>query len=150
MTISTRTPEGNPNRCPLCGRDLEIEPSTPPGDAPCPYCGSLLWFPKAGVKGQLVPDYGEPIILSRSEICVGRRKTCDICLPSTKVSALQCILTFREGYWELQDHESTNGTILNGKRTSQAKLRPGDRITIAGTTYTIDYAPPRRPPMSIA
>ena len=23
---------------------LRIEPSRPPGDAPCPACGSLLWF----------------------------------------------------------------------------------------------------------
>jgi anti-anti-sigma factor len=44
MTISSRTPEGTPNRCPVCGSDLKIEPSIPPGDAPCPSCGHLLWF----------------------------------------------------------------------------------------------------------
>lgn len=42
--ISSRTPEGVPNRCPLCGTDLRLEPSNPPGDAPCPNCGHLLWF----------------------------------------------------------------------------------------------------------
>lgn len=44
MTISSRTPEGTPNRCPLCGQAVCIEPSQPFGDAPCPACGSLLWF----------------------------------------------------------------------------------------------------------
>jgi anti-sigma B factor antagonist len=44
MVISTRTPEGQPNHCPVCGSDLRIEPSDPPGDAPCPRCGHLLWF----------------------------------------------------------------------------------------------------------
>src|SRR6516162_4115265 len=44
MTISSRTPEGQPNECPICGNALRIEPSRPPGDAPCPFCGSLLWF----------------------------------------------------------------------------------------------------------
>ena len=44
MTISSRTPEGKPNRCPVCGQDICIEPSQPFGDAPCPACGSLLWF----------------------------------------------------------------------------------------------------------
>ena len=44
MSISSRTPEGLPNRCPVCGVDLIIDPSIPPGDAPCPNCGSLLWF----------------------------------------------------------------------------------------------------------
>jgi acyl carrier protein len=44
MTISSRTPEGIPNRCPLCGAEVCIEPSQPAGDAPCPRCGHLLWF----------------------------------------------------------------------------------------------------------
>ena len=47
MVISSRTPEGTPNRCPVCNNDLKIEPSSPPGDAPCPYCGHLLWFSQA-------------------------------------------------------------------------------------------------------
>jgi len=44
MEPSSRTPEGEPNRCPVCGKELQIEPSRPPGDAPCPHCGTLLWF----------------------------------------------------------------------------------------------------------
>ena len=45
MTISSRTPEGEPNRCPVCGAVVAVEPSDPAGDAPCPRCGVLLWFP---------------------------------------------------------------------------------------------------------
>ena len=44
MNVSSRTPEGQPNHCPLCGREITIEPSQPFGDAPCPSCGQLLWF----------------------------------------------------------------------------------------------------------
>ncbi len=44
MTISSRTPEGVPNRCPVCDHDFRMEPSLPSGDAPCPACGSLVWF----------------------------------------------------------------------------------------------------------
>jgi mannitol/fructose-specific phosphotransferase system IIA component (Ntr-type) len=47
MHPSTRTPEGEPNRCPVCGKAFVLEPSLPPGDAPCPHCGSLVWFPRA-------------------------------------------------------------------------------------------------------
>lgn len=43
-TISSRTPEGVPNHCPICNTSICIEPSHPPGDAPCPNCGTLLWF----------------------------------------------------------------------------------------------------------
>jgi acyl carrier protein len=43
-TISSRTPDGVPNHCPICGAFICIEPSHPQGDAPCPNCGTLLWF----------------------------------------------------------------------------------------------------------
>jgi hypothetical protein len=52
----SRTPEGEPNRCPICGAQLQLEPSTPPGDAPCPQCGTLLWFDG----GQYSPSPGTP------------------------------------------------------------------------------------------
>ena len=42
--ISSRTPEGQPIRCPLCGKQVVIEPSALFGDATCPHCGQLLWF----------------------------------------------------------------------------------------------------------
>src|SRR5436309_1117187 len=57
MVISSRTPEGMPNRCPVCGNRLRLEPSKPTLDAPCPHCGHLLWFapskPSADVRQSL-------------------------------------------------------------------------------------------------
>ncbi len=44
MFVSSRTPEGQPNRCSVCGAEVRIDPSFPIGDAPCPDCGQLLWF----------------------------------------------------------------------------------------------------------
>ena len=45
MIISSRTPEGEPNTCPVCLKELRIDPSTMPiRDAPCPHCGHLLRF----------------------------------------------------------------------------------------------------------
>ena len=54
-TISSRTPEGAPNRCPVCGNSFCVEPSTPPGDAPCPHCGSLAWFGEVVFQSELRP-----------------------------------------------------------------------------------------------
>jgi len=48
MAVSSRTPEGQPNQCPICDSIFRIEPSSPFGDAPCPSCGTLLWFAKQG------------------------------------------------------------------------------------------------------
>jgi acyl carrier protein len=45
MTISSRTPEGIPHRCSVCGNISSVEPSYPNGDSCCPRCGQLLlWF----------------------------------------------------------------------------------------------------------
>lgn len=44
MITSSRTPEGEPRRCPVCGTETRIDPSESPGDAPCPACGHSLWF----------------------------------------------------------------------------------------------------------
>jgi hypothetical protein len=54
MIISSRTPEGESNSCPICNAHFFIEPSSPPGDAPCPQCGHLVWFdhqePRSGLQ----------------------------------------------------------------------------------------------------
>lgn len=42
--VSSRTPEGEPSVCPVCAGVVSIEPSSATGDAPCPQCGTLLWF----------------------------------------------------------------------------------------------------------
>lgn len=44
MTISSRTPEGEPHLCPVCGNVAAVEPSYPCGDSCCPACGHLLWW----------------------------------------------------------------------------------------------------------
>ncbi|MFL5331411.1 MAG: hypothetical protein ACJ8C4_21185 [Gemmataceae bacterium] len=43
--VASRTPEGEPAECMLCGRKALVSPSNfPTADAPCPSCGSLLWL----------------------------------------------------------------------------------------------------------
>jgi hypothetical protein len=43
MDISTRTSEGIPSECPLCGKQVIVSVCDPIGDAVCPHCGSLLY-----------------------------------------------------------------------------------------------------------
>jgi hypothetical protein len=44
MWIASRTPEGEPEHCDICGVDLRIEPALTTRDGVCPNCGSLIWF----------------------------------------------------------------------------------------------------------
>lgn len=54
MVISSRTPEGEPAACPVCGEVVWIEPSLYFYDAPCPRCGQLLWFLRLGSQNILL------------------------------------------------------------------------------------------------
>ena len=104
MEPSTRTPEGEPNRCPVCGKDLRIEPSRPPGDAPCPHCGHLLWFPSSRAtghggecetetKGGIRGIVAEIARLSRADVDIPRQEYFGVLIPG-----LVRMLAARAGY----------------------------------------------------
>lgn len=42
MVVSSRTPEGEPHYCRVCGDVVTVDPSEPLDDSVCPQCGSLL------------------------------------------------------------------------------------------------------------
>ena len=44
MPAASRTPEGFPCRCPVCGKVAYLEPCYPGGDSVCPNCGQLFWL----------------------------------------------------------------------------------------------------------
>lgn len=93
--------------------------------------------------GELVPvGGGETIPLVRSPMVLGRRETCDICLPFPNISGKHCELSFRNGYWVIRDLGSKNGMKVNGDKLQadgKKALAPGDTITIAKRDYTIQY-----------
>ncbi len=43
MNVSTRTTEGLPSECPLCGKLMSVAPGDPLSDLVCPHCGSLFF-----------------------------------------------------------------------------------------------------------
>jgi adenylate cyclase len=90
--------------------------------------------------GELVPvGGGDAIPLVRERLTLGRRESCDICLRLPNVSGLHCELFFRDGFWWIQDLNSTNGIKVNGARVPKKLLHSGDTITIAKRTYTVEY-----------
>jgi acyl carrier protein len=72
-TISSRTPEGNPGRCPVCRREVTIEDSQPFGDAPCPHCGTLLRFVNAQGELLLFDEAGESVVRARLRSWIAER-----------------------------------------------------------------------------
>jgi predicted component of type VI protein secretion system len=93
--------------------------------------------------GELVPQGGgDTIPLIRDKLVLGRRESCDVCLRFPNVSGRHCELTFKDGFWAVRDLDSTNGIKVNGNKVPKKVLQPGDTLTIAKRTYTIQYSAP--------
>jgi len=92
-------------------------------------------------QGELVPTGGgDSIPLVNRVMTVGRRESCDICLKFPNISGLHCELSFRDGYWFVRDMGSSNGIKVNGARTLQRALRPGDEVAIANRKFVVNYS----------
>ena len=49
MILSSRTPEGRRNNCPICGQLVTIMPLPKLYAGHCPHCDNLLWFTEHGL-----------------------------------------------------------------------------------------------------
>lgn len=90
--------------------------------------------------GELVPTGGgDNIPLAREVMTIGRRSSCDICLPFANVSGQHCELSYKNGFWYVRDLGSQNGTKVGGERILKRLLRPGDQLGISSHRFTIEY-----------
>lgn len=84
---------------------------------------------KAGSGPQEIPLDGSPLTL-------GRRADNRVRLEDSFASGRHATISQRSRDWWLEDHNSSNGTFLNGARvTGLTKLKDGDRITIGQQDY---------------
>jgi adenylate cyclase len=99
-------------------------------------------LPARATLGKLVPcGGGDPIALLLPELTVGRSPACDVCLPFPSVSGKHCRLNLQEGYWFVQDLNSSNGTWVNGVRCQHKCLPPGGVLGLAKHRFTVHYTP---------
>lgn len=97
--------------------------------------------------GELVPlGGGDPIPLRKEKLLIGRRTSCDICLPFPNISSQHCELEMKNGYWHVQDLGSSNGVKVNGLRVEAKFLMPGDELTIAKHPFELRYEPTSQEP----
>jgi Protein of unknown function (DUF3662)/FHA domain len=87
----------------------------------------------------LVVD-GRRYPLSGPVTMIGRSSACDVPLDDASASRRHAELRRRGGKTVLVDLDSTNGTLVNGRRVREAPLRAGDRITIGTTTIVFERA----------
>jgi hypothetical protein len=109
------------------GATMIYRPTSPlPADGPAPDVALAQEIVTLTVRGK------RREITSR-RVVIGRSKDCDVQITDPNASRRHAELR-QEGaaYW-LIDLDSTNGTSVNGHRTTRVKLDSGDTITIGST-----------------
>jgi predicted component of type VI protein secretion system len=85
--------------------------------------------------------------LTTKETIIGRRQDCGLCIPSSEVSRRHCVLTIEADKLSVEDLDSVNGTLVNGKRiTARQALRSGDRLAVGPIQFLVEFGPAPKPP----
>jgi pSer/pThr/pTyr-binding forkhead associated (FHA) protein len=78
---------------------------------------------------------GEEFKITKSVTNIGRGAEADIQIDDTSVSRIHCSIVLGSNVL-IRDLDSTNGTIVDGNRTSESVLRDGSIIKIGNITLT--------------
>ena len=82
--------------------------------------------------------HGEVHELTKSRLVIGRSKECDLQVQDPNISRRHAEVCLEGSDYWLVDLDSTNGSQVNGHRTSRAKLENGDRITVGSTDLVFE------------
>ena len=105
-------------------------PETPETDDAIPENAFLI------IEGVKIHPLREPVIN------VGRKLENHVVIDDARISRTHAQLRVIKGHFVLFDLNSTGGTFVNGQRTSQTVLYPGDVISLAGVTLVFGQAIP--------
>lgn len=81
---------------------------------------------------------GESIKMDKDTMIIGRSRTCDIVIPSAKVSRQHASLTRVNDEYFIEDLGSANGVWRAGEKCTRTKVNQGDVFTISDETLTFD------------
>jgi pSer/pThr/pTyr-binding forkhead associated (FHA) protein len=73
----------------------------------------------------------------KAEVTIGRNENNDIHIDNLGVSKKHARIVKQNGAYIIEDLESTNGTLLNNKLITGAKLGDGDVVTVGKHTLYI-------------
>jgi len=129
-------------------RSKQGEPTSQPEPA-----ATMVYRPKpdeieeAQRAAEVVPELvaltvnGKRHEVTKRRMVMGRSRECDIQLADPNVSRRHAELRQEDATYWIVDLDSTNGTEVNGERTSRSKLEDGDRITIGSTDVVFERRP---------
>jgi predicted component of type VI protein secretion system len=103
-----------------------VRDMAPAAEAPRPVSRALLTLD------------GKTFVVDRPRTVIGRSQRADFVLDDPNVSRRHCEIQLHDDGWHLVDLESTNGVSVNGRQVREARLSPGDHITIGTSALQFD------------
>jgi pSer/pThr/pTyr-binding forkhead associated (FHA) protein len=82
---------------------------------------------------------GAEIVLSRFPITLGRGTTADVRVADPTVSRVHCTIDFADGELIARNCSTINGTWVNEVPCQEARLLPGDLLSIGDVTFRVAY-----------
>src|SRR5688572_14460196 len=102
---------------------------------------------KAIVEAQVTivdgPDGPREAVIPPAGLMIGSGADAGLQLNDKRVSRNHVHIMMDDGQFRVRDLGSTNGTFVDGKRVTDARVSPGTRIVVGKTTLSLDV--PERP-----
>ena len=76
-----------------------------------------------------------PFTLADRAVVLGRSEDCDLIVDDAQASRHHVRVEPRDGGFVLTDLDSTNGTLLNGRRVQSARLEDGDTLCLGDAVF---------------
>lgn len=89
---------------------------------------------------------GAEIPILSSTVVLGRHPDCDVPLAYRYISGRHAELERINGYWQVRDLGSSNGTKVNGRSVSVSWLLPDDELTLGKERFYLIYIAPEGSP----
>ena len=90
------------------------------------------------------PDADRRIAIKTPRLVLGRSPRCDFVLNDREVSRQHLEICFQNGQIELRDLNSSNGTLVNGKKISQHQLTDQDHVQLGRNLMIFIAKAPQR------
>jgi hypothetical protein len=86
------------------------------------------------------PQAGQVFVIGGKTATIGRGLDNDLTIESADVSRRHARLEQVDGGYRLIDLNSTNGTLVNGRRVTEHYLAPGDTLTLGATEVSFQVS----------
>ena len=125
----------------------EEEPDSEPRPSQADFGHTMVYSPDREARRLVAPTptgrallvgAGKRSMLSGERTVIGRSRDCDLTLEDPNVSRRHAELRRDGDGWILRDLGSTNGVKVNGRRTAETALQPGDVITMGTSRLTFE------------